>query len=327
MANITLVQYTGSTVTATDDALMYDTLAASSGLIHGGTLNFTTLNQVTIDSTFGLLKGRLFKIDAQTIYCDLPTGTGRGRIYVHMDLSNTDEPIQLLTEATTGELRPLVQNPDVNYVDGIYEMELGTYEATEISLTSVTKTAPTVEGTLALINALSARMGDTDISTIGDGTATGAISQINNDLTAQDNNNFRFRVEEGKYGYLKSDDTFVPFSNVTLCLHVSRDSSTVSVTYKNSDYFKDPVISENFQYVTEKIFNIPNDGFARCYGRIWANNTCDIYLNGIRLCQTKNTDSYGYGEYFIIPCRKNDILKFQFANTNNGTNNFDFYEW
>ena len=75
---------------------------------------------------------------------------------------------------------------------------------------------------------------NTAISTIGDGTLSGAVSKLNNDLTAQDNNNFRFRVEEGKYGYLDGDDTFVPFSNLMGSTFVQLPKSEYSTSGFNS---------------------------------------------------------------------------------------------
>lgn len=40
------------------------------------------------------------------------------------------------------------------------------------------------------------------------------VNKVNNNLTATDNTKFRFETDgEGNYGYLKADDSFVPFSN------------------------------------------------------------------------------------------------------------------
>lgn len=65
-------------------------------------------------------------------------------------------------------------------------------------------------------------LGTNDISGLSeDGTVTGALVQqkenldeVNTNLTATDNTKFRFETDgEGNYGYLKADDSFVPFSN------------------------------------------------------------------------------------------------------------------
>jgi hypothetical protein len=84
------------------------------------------------------------------------------------------------------------------------------------------------------INGIQASLGDADISEIGDGTVTGAISslndalakevlslnsnleQTNGDLTATDGTSFRFGVtEDGEYGYITTGedgaDTVNPF--------------------------------------------------------------------------------------------------------------------
>lgn len=68
----------------------------------------------------------------------------------------------------------------------------------------------------------------------------GAIDEVNSNLTASDGLNFRFSTDgEGNYGYLKGDDTFVPFKggsiepyDLTLPSNFNINSLTDNTEYK-----------------------------------------------------------------------------------------------
>ena len=73
-----------------------------------------------------------------------------------------------------------------------------------------------------IVKGISATGGSTvaDISNL-----TAKYNELNSNLTATDNTKFRFATDgEGNYGYLKADDSFIPFSsdrNWTLVLNVT----------------------------------------------------------------------------------------------------------
>lgn len=143
--SINLKQWIGATVTAKDDAIMYDQMSYTSGIIEGLDLTHLGTNQVSIGAGYGTLKGRLFEVTAETLGLALPSGTGIGRIYFKMDLS-AETPIVIMSEATTGALRDLIQNENCNFENGTYEFELATYTASSVAITSITKTAITLRG-------------------------------------------------------------------------------------------------------------------------------------------------------------------------------------
>lgn len=68
------------------------------------------------------------------------------------------------------------------------------------------------------LKSLISLIGTTDISTIGDGTITGGLNDVNGKLIASDNVPFRFGVNSnGEYGYIITNpagaDTVIPFSS------------------------------------------------------------------------------------------------------------------
>lgn len=142
---VTLKQFEGATVSPKDDAIMYDQMSTDYGIITGLEINVLSTNIVSISAGYALIKGRLVQIDDENLNCELPNGDGNGRIYIQMDLQNTMAPVQLLTKATTGTLPDLQQDEDVNFTDGIFEMELATYTATATAIQSVSKTAPIIK--------------------------------------------------------------------------------------------------------------------------------------------------------------------------------------
>lgn len=64
-----------------------------------------------------------------------------------------------------------------------------------------------------------------------------AIAQINAELTAQDDLQFRFASDgEGNHGYLGADDSFIPFNNIYYLGEY--DIASIDISSKYSDYSK-----------------------------------------------------------------------------------------
>ena len=143
--SIQLVTYANQTVTPTNDAIIYEKAVDQNGIFYGCNVTVTS-NTVNITGGYGLVCGREFVINSESIAVTLaPSGTLDGRLYVRLDLADADAPIQLLT-ATGNTLPPLVQDDDVNYTNGVYEMELATFTVGVSSLSDVVETFDTIKG-------------------------------------------------------------------------------------------------------------------------------------------------------------------------------------
>lgn len=142
--SIQLVTYANQTVTPTNDAIIYERAVGQNGIFNGCTVTVSG-NSVNITGGYGLICGREFEIEAESITITLSgSGTILGRLYVRLDLADADTPIQLLT--STGETLPaLQQDSDVNYTNGVYEMELATFDVGVSSLSNVVETYHTIE--------------------------------------------------------------------------------------------------------------------------------------------------------------------------------------
>ena len=144
--SINLVTYANQTVTPTNDAIIYEKAIDQNGIFYGCNVTVTS-NTVNITGGYGIVCGREFVINSESISVTLaPSGTLQGRLYVRLDLADADAPIQLLT-ATGNTLPALVQDDDVNYTNGVYEMELATFTVGVSSLSDVVETFEEIKGT------------------------------------------------------------------------------------------------------------------------------------------------------------------------------------
>lgn len=169
--SVELLTSTAGVVTAKQYAIVQQK-NTSNGVFYGCALTHLGSNQVGITAGLMNVEGRLVNVLAETILCELATsGTMLGRIYVKVDLADTETPVALLTVADT-ILPDLEQDADFNKTNGIWETELATYNA---STTVISDLVTTVKDVVAI--------GNEDISGIGDGTIKGAILNLSDNIT------------------------------------------------------------------------------------------------------------------------------------------------
>lgn len=141
---ITLKRFEGQSITPSDDAILYDNIIRHNGILRGCELTCLGGNMIRIGEGRGIIKGRDFIINEETILATLSaSGTRQGRLLIHVDLMDVQEPIKFQTQIGTNDTLPqLVKNEDINYEAGIYQLELATYTASEIMLTDFKRTVP-----------------------------------------------------------------------------------------------------------------------------------------------------------------------------------------
>lgn len=165
--NIKLITYAGSSVTPQHDAVMANLELPGNGIIYGCDVTIKNATTLHIASGMGVIYGREFEIMDSDITVQLSTtGTLLGQMYVHMDLSNTAEPIQLLVQ-TGVSLDDLVDDPEVNITAGVSEMQLATFTIDTSTLDNLQETYTVIENLTGDIEEIKAN-----------------INQINSDLTA-----------------------------------------------------------------------------------------------------------------------------------------------
>lgn len=142
---INLVTFAAQTVTPQDDALIYETALQESGMIYGGAITIKSANVLHVAAGHGALCGRKFTIEETDVAVGLtPSGSLLGRIYIHMDLSDTGEPISFQTE-TANSLTPVIQQSDVNINNGVYEINLATFTVDTSTISNLVNVAPFID--------------------------------------------------------------------------------------------------------------------------------------------------------------------------------------
>lgn len=143
--NIRLITYAQQYVTPMNDAIMHDVEVGRSGILYGVTLSISE-NNIVVSGGYGVIKGRLFEITETQIPITLATDSNlRGRLYVEMDLSNTYDPILLKTEIGA-EISDVVTDSDVNYTNGIYQLNIATFTVTTARITNLTRVVANIHG-------------------------------------------------------------------------------------------------------------------------------------------------------------------------------------
>lgn len=150
---ISLVTFNDKTVTPQDDALVYEVSAGKSGLIYGGVVTLSSANVLHITGGHGIIAGRKFTIEAADINVQLTSsGTLKGRLYVHLDLSNQSNPISLLVERAAS-LTPPVQTPNVNISNGVYEFNIAEFTIGTATISDLKNVAQTFHATSKVLAA------------------------------------------------------------------------------------------------------------------------------------------------------------------------------
>lgn len=144
--SIVLKTFRGGNVTPQNDAIIYQTVIPGAGIFKGCEVTCARGNILHISQGFGMIKGRFFEMYENEISVQLAeTGqTLDGRLYIHMDLSNADEPIKVIAE--TGETLPaLMMDANVNYNNSAYDLELAAFRVDAGGVLDLTQTFPTVQ--------------------------------------------------------------------------------------------------------------------------------------------------------------------------------------
>ena len=149
MANIVLKTYAAGdnnqgSVTPQNDALIYQAAVPMNGLFFGGIITLSSANVLHVAAGMGIIGGRFFEVLEGDVSVQLSTsGDLLGRLYIHLDLSNADNPIEI--NAVTGASLPTLQgDPDLNISNGVFDMELCTFSINELTISNIVQTFPTI---------------------------------------------------------------------------------------------------------------------------------------------------------------------------------------
>lgn len=180
MANeIKLITFADSEVTATDDAYVYESAIGEGGVINGCEVTIKNASELHINGGNGVLCGRKFTVYDSDIPVTLSSsGTLLGRLYIHMDLSNASTPIQLMIE-TGASLTPVQQDADVNATNGVYEINLSTFNVDTSTISDLVDVSPKVYPH-EVLNTIEECVASTNP---GDVAGASAVSELNSNFS------------------------------------------------------------------------------------------------------------------------------------------------
>lgn len=164
---ITLKQFTGQTITPTDDAALYDFFSSrQSGIIDGCQVTSLGDNRLQVSAGRGIIRGRSFVVEQEEIRAQLGTAENqKGRLSIKIDLGNTGTPISFVTAAGETLDNPIQQ--DINHGGSVFELPLAEYTVGATQITNLKNVAIQ----LVMASPVSMEMGEYS----GTGTASRTI--------------------------------------------------------------------------------------------------------------------------------------------------------
>lgn len=148
---VTLHTIDGGIVNAINDALLYDFIIGQNGIATGATVTSEGALLLHIDSGWGVIKGRIFSIEAETVSATPSTsGTVKGRLILQIDITNTTNPIAFVTQAAA--TLPALQQEDINGNGTIFQLPIATYDVNEVAVSNLQMVAPVVKAIKERVN-------------------------------------------------------------------------------------------------------------------------------------------------------------------------------
>lgn len=146
--SVNIITYTGQTRTAQHDAMTYDAAIGQSGILYGCEITASG-NTLTIGGGFGIIKGRIFQIEEESITIPLASSGSQSKCLVlTLDLSNSEYPLALTVQS--GDYT-LTQDADTNFDAGIYQIKLATFTVSTTEVSNVQRVAGTIHGGVKVI--------------------------------------------------------------------------------------------------------------------------------------------------------------------------------
>ena len=138
---VTLKQFNGSAVTPSDDAKLYHLLYGRSGIVTGIQVTHAGTNQVSISAGWGVVYGRVFTVEAQSLGVTL-SGGAYGRLKIVIDLSNITTPAYFESEAAAS--LPTLTQENLSGSGNVYEVPICTYDVGAIAISNIVDARPIV---------------------------------------------------------------------------------------------------------------------------------------------------------------------------------------
>lgn len=284
---INLVTYAAQTVTPQDDALIYEKALQESGMIYGGTVTIKNANVLHVAEGHGALCGRKFTIEETDVTVPLTaSGSLLGRLYIHMDLADSGEPISFQVE-TANSLTPVVQQSDVNINNGVFEINIATFTVDTSTISNLVNVAPFIS--IAPDSGFNAQsnnpvMNKVITKALGDPeTIGGSASKAYNKgalLLATDGQIYEVTANIALHGSIVNGGNVTPTGNVIS--QISNLANQILIEMQSK------TITGNGQIYREQTYNVAKTGYTPIGVAGWNVGNVEYIMN----CIYKNGSLY-----------------------------------
>lgn len=233
---VTLHTIDGGTVNAINDALLYDFIIGQNGIATGATVTSEGALLLHIDSGWGVIKGRIFSITAESVSATPSTsGTVKGRLILQIDVTNTTNPIAFVTQAAA--TLPALQQEDINGNGTIFQLPIATYDVNEVAISNLQMVAPIISSKKKLLwsNADTSAPFNDQLIYINASEYSTLIIVMRQDTAHDFFYNFYISTNYGIRNVLSST-SYTDFKIISRDVSVYSDNLNFSTGYKASTY-------------------------------------------------------------------------------------------
>lgn len=165
-------------VTPVVDRRLYEFLLLNTVGVADGIEITTSGTNLILTSGWGVIKGCVFGVIAETISATTPSsGTANGRLLIELDVTNGT----IVFKTQQGSTLPALTQEDINGSGSIYQMELATYSISGTSITNLTTTYATLQSAqnvIASISTIIQPLSD-KLATIETGAQVNTVDSVN----------------------------------------------------------------------------------------------------------------------------------------------------
>lgn len=176
--SLKLIRWENETVTPAHDSMQWDD--GRIGILNGCNITHIGTNLLRISAGYIVVLGRLIEVTQTDVNCQVSSsGSVDGQMVLRIDLSSST-PLEIVTEASAS-LTPLTQDENFNFDNGIYEIQLATYEINETTLSNLDvklQAAPSLGAEIQqLNNNLTSLLGKKTYSTTYSTSGSGSVEK------------------------------------------------------------------------------------------------------------------------------------------------------
>lgn len=133
----TIVTYDKSSVSAKDDAVLYNALSNNNRLLTNMSISLKPSNVLSFDDGYMLISGRVIKFNNESINPNLNISDSNVKGFIILTIREESDILpENAVEISTSITSPVLKQDDINISGGIFQIIIGEYTANRTSVSS-----------------------------------------------------------------------------------------------------------------------------------------------------------------------------------------------